>query len=45
VVYARFRNEAAFQTHMKAPFHDELVPPILASLAQDMDLQFFDWIA
>jgi (4S)-4-hydroxy-5-phosphonooxypentane-2,3-dione isomerase len=45
VVYARFRDEAAFDVHMKAPFHDRLVPPILASLARDMDLQFFDWIA
>ncbi len=45
VVYARFRNETAFQVHMKAPFHDRLVPPILATLAKDMDLQFFDWIA
>jgi (4S)-4-hydroxy-5-phosphonooxypentane-2,3-dione isomerase len=45
VVYARFTNEAAFDAHMKAPFHDRLVPPILASLAKDMDLQFFDWIA
>ncbi|HUI58928.1 MAG TPA: antibiotic biosynthesis monooxygenase family protein [Steroidobacteraceae bacterium] len=45
VVYGRWRSEAAFQAHMKAPFHDRLVPPILASLARDMDLQFFDWIA
>jgi (4S)-4-hydroxy-5-phosphonooxypentane-2,3-dione isomerase len=45
VVYARFRDEAAFQAHMKAPFHDRLVPPILASLARDMDLQFFDCLA
>jgi (4S)-4-hydroxy-5-phosphonooxypentane-2,3-dione isomerase len=45
VVYARFRDQAAFDVHMKAPFHDRLVPPILASLARDMDLQFFDWIA
>ena len=45
VVYARFKNQAAFDLHMKAPSHDRLVPPILASLAKDMDLQFFDWIA
>jgi len=45
VVYARFRDEEAFQLHMKAPFHDRLVPPILASLAKDMDLQFFDCLA
>lgn len=45
VVYGRFRDERAFQTHQASPFHDRLVPPILASLAQQMDLQFFDWIA
>lgn len=45
VVYGRFRDEAAFQKHQAMPFHDRLVPPILACLAQDMNLQFFDWIA
>lgn len=45
VVYARFRTEDAFQAHMKIDFHDRLVPGILASLAKDMDLQFFDWVA
>ncbi len=45
VVYGRFRDEAAFQKHQTMPFHDRLVPPILACLAQDMDLQFFDWLA
>ena len=45
IVYGRFADEAAFQLHMQAPSHERLVPDILASLAQDMDLQFFDWIA
>lgn len=45
VVYGRFRTDAAFQQHQTMPFHDRLVPPILACLAQDMDLQFFDWVA
>ena len=45
VVYARFRSEAAFQAHMKVDFHDRLVPPILACLAREMDLQFFDWVS
>jgi quinol monooxygenase YgiN len=45
VVYGRFRNEAAFQAHQAASFHDRLVPPILATLAKDMDLQFYDWLA
>jgi len=44
VVYARFQDEAAFQTHQDAPAHDELVPPILAALAEDMDLQFYDLV-
>ncbi|HJS90614.1 MAG TPA: antibiotic biosynthesis monooxygenase family protein [Steroidobacteraceae bacterium] len=45
VVYGRFKDEKAFETHQRSPSHDRLVPPILASLAQEMDLQFFDWIA
>ena len=45
VVYGRFKDEAAFQAHQASPFHDRLVPPILATLAEQMDLQFFDWIA
>jgi quinol monooxygenase YgiN len=45
VVYGRFRDDAAFQKHQTMPSHDRLVPPILATLAKDMDLQFYDWIA
>ena len=45
VVYARFKDEAAFQHHQTTPFHDRLVPPIMATLGGDMDLQFYDWIA
>jgi quinol monooxygenase YgiN len=45
VVYGRFKDEAAFQAHMKTEPHERLVPDILATLASDMDLQFFDWIA
>lgn len=45
VVYARFKSEAAFQAHMQIDFHHELVPGILGTLAQEMDLQFFDWVA
>jgi quinol monooxygenase YgiN len=43
IVYARFKDEAAFAHHQKMPFHDRLVPPILECLAADMDLQFYDW--
>ncbi len=43
VVYARFKDENAFNAHMKTPAHDRLVPPILACVDGEMDLQFFDW--
>ncbi|HEV7137158.1 MAG TPA: antibiotic biosynthesis monooxygenase [Steroidobacteraceae bacterium] len=45
VVYGRFKSEQAFATHQASPFHERLVPPILACLAQEMDLQLFDWVA
>ena len=45
VVYARFKDEAAFQLHQSTSFHDRLVPPIMATLGGDMDLQFYDFIA
>jgi len=44
VVYARFLDDDAFQLHQDAPAHDELVPPILAALAADMDLQFYELV-
>lgn len=44
IVYGRFKDEKAFQTHQASPFHDRLVPPILACLAEQMDLQMFDWV-
>jgi quinol monooxygenase YgiN len=43
VVYGRFKNEAAFQTHQTSPFHDRLVPPIMACVEGEMDLQLCDW--
>ena len=42
VVYARFKDEAAFQLHQQAPTHEKLVPPILEALAEEMDLQFYE---
>lgn len=45
VVYGRFKDDKAFEAHQASPFHERLVPPILATLAEQMDLQFFDWIA
>ena len=44
VVYSRFKDEAAFETHQAAPDHDRLVPPILETLAEEMDLQFFELV-
>ncbi|MEP6548836.1 MAG: antibiotic biosynthesis monooxygenase family protein [Gammaproteobacteria bacterium] len=43
VVYARFKDDAAFQAHQLSPFHDRLVPPIMACVAGDMDLKMLDW--
>ncbi len=45
VVYARFKDEAAFQLHQGTAFHERLVPPILATVAGEMDLKFFDYVA
>ena len=45
IVYAAFKNEAAFDYHMGIDFHDDLVPPVLDCLAEEMDLKLFDGIA
>ena len=45
VVYARFRDQAAFELHQEADFHRRLVPPILECVEGEMDLQFFEWVA
>jgi quinol monooxygenase YgiN len=45
VVYARFKDETAFQLHQGTDFHERLVPPILATVAGEMDLKFYDFIA
>ena len=44
IVYAAFADEAAFNYHMGIDFHEELVPPILDCLAEEMDLTFYDGI-
>ena len=36
-------RDAAFQAHQASPFHDRLVPPIMACVEGDMDLQMLDW--
>jgi quinol monooxygenase YgiN len=45
VVFARFRDEEAFELHQQADFHQRLVPPILDCVEGEMDLQFFDWVS
>lgn len=45
VVYARFEDQAAFELHQEADYHQRLVPPILACVEGEMDLQFFDWVS
>ncbi len=42
VVYAAFKDQAAFDHHMQIDFHDRLVPPILDCLDEEMDLKLFD---
>lgn len=42
LIVATFKDQAAFDFHMKTDFHERLVPPILAALAQEMDLKFYD---
>ena len=44
VVYARFRDQAAFEFHQEADFHHRLVPPILDCVEGEMDLQFVEWV-
>ena len=45
VVYARFKDQEAFDFHMNADFHHRLVPPILECVEGEMDLQFFGHVA
>lgn len=45
VVYARFQDQAAFDLHQEADYHQRLVPPILACVEGEMDLQFYNWVS
>lgn len=45
VVYARFKDQEAFEFHQGADFHQRLVPPILDCVEGEMDLQFFESVA
>lgn len=44
VVYARFKDEAAFQYHQTTKFHERLVPPIVACLEKPFDIEFFEHV-
>jgi quinol monooxygenase YgiN len=44
VVYARFKDEAAYKAHQATEHYRRLIPQILDALGEEMDLQFFDWI-
>ena len=44
VVYARFKDEAAFQHHQTTDFHERLVPPIVDCLAAPFAIEFYDWV-
>lgn len=45
VVYARFVNEDAFQTHQTTDFHERLVPSIVDCLAKEFEIEFYDFVA
>ena len=45
VVYARFKNQAAFELHQATDFHERLVPPILETLGAEMQLDFYEFVA
>jgi quinol monooxygenase YgiN len=45
VVYARFKDQQAFDLHQQADFHQRLVPPILDCVEGEMDLQFFELVS
>lgn len=39
---ATFKDEAAFEKHMHIDFHERLVPPIFETLAQEMEIAFYE---
>ncbi len=38
---ATFKDDAAYELHMHIDFHERLVPPVLACLAEEMNLTFY----
>lgn len=45
VVYARFKDQAAFELHQGTDFHQRLVPIILETLGAEMKLDFYEFVA
>jgi quinol monooxygenase YgiN len=45
VVYARFKDQAAFEFHQHTDFHDRLVPGIVDTLVAQFEIEFFDYVA
>ncbi|RME66213.1 MAG: antibiotic biosynthesis monooxygenase [Alphaproteobacteria bacterium] len=45
LVIATFTDRAAFELHQATDFHERLVPPIMACLAKEMELRFYDSLA
>jgi quinol monooxygenase YgiN len=44
VVYARFKDEDAFQVHQTTDFHERLVPGIVDCLSSPFAIEFFEWV-
>jgi quinol monooxygenase YgiN len=44
VIYVRFRDDASFKAHQTTALRARLIPQIVDTLGDEMDLQFFDWI-
>ena len=44
MAYLRFRDEKSFAAHQSTELQDRFLPQILATLGDEMDLQFYDCI-
>ncbi len=44
VIYVRFRDEAAYKAHQGAAHYRRLVPLVIETLGEQMDIQVLDWI-
>lgn len=44
VIYARFEDDDAYKAHQATAHYRELVPQIIETLGEQMDIQVLDWI-